>query len=123
VGAKAVLHKNEGAQFLAIGIGLTFLSAFYDFLIENGILHSPQLSNIGILVCTFLISALISWRFSKSFSAVKSLSEELTQANIELSGMDKPDPYFTVLRKGFIPFLSVFGFLTNRMTVSGPTFT
>jgi two-component system sensor histidine kinase ChiS len=87
--AKAILHKNEGAQFLAIGIGLTFLSAFYDFLIENGILHGPQLSNISILVCTFLISALISWRFSKAFSAVKSLSEELTQANIELSGMDK----------------------------------
>ena len=86
---QSILHKNEGAQFLAVGIGLTFLSAFYDFLIENGILHGPQLSNISILVCTFLISALISWRFSKAFSAVKSLSEELTQANIELSGMDK----------------------------------
>ncbi len=29
--AKAILHKNEGAQFLAIGIGLTFLSAFTTF--------------------------------------------------------------------------------------------
>jgi two-component system sensor histidine kinase ChiS len=87
--AKAIIRKNEGAQFLAMGIGLTFLSAFYDFLIENGILHGPQLSNISILVCTFLISAFISWRFSKAFSAVKSLSEELTNANLELSRMDR----------------------------------
>jgi two-component system sensor histidine kinase ChiS len=87
--AKGIIHKNEGAQFLAAGIGLTFLSAVYDFLIENGILHGPQLSNFSVLVCTFLISAFISWRFSRAFSAVKSLSEELINANLELSRMDR----------------------------------
>ena len=86
---RAVIHKNESALFLAAGIGLTVLSAIYDFFIENGILHGPQLSNIGILVCTFLISAFISWRFSRAFSAVKSLSEELTNANRDLSRMDR----------------------------------
>jgi hypothetical protein len=88
VGAKAIIHKNEGALFLAFGIGLSILTGFYDFLIDNAIFHGPQLSNISIFVCTFLISAFISWRFSKAFSAVKSLSAELTQANIELSSMD-----------------------------------
>ena len=66
--AKGIIHQNEGARFLAVGIGLTFLSAIYDFFIENGIVHGPQLSNISILVCTFLISAFISWRYSRAFS-------------------------------------------------------
>lgn len=87
--AKAIIHKNEGAQFLAMGIGLALFSGFYDFLIDNGILHGPQLSNFSVLVCTFLISAFISWRFSRAFSAVKSLSEELTNANLELSRLDR----------------------------------
>jgi two-component system sensor histidine kinase ChiS len=86
---KAIARKNEGAQFLAIGVGLAISSGFYDFLIDNGILHGPQLSNFSILACTFLIAAVISWRFSRAFSAVESLSEELTGANLELSRMDR----------------------------------
>ena len=87
--AKAVAHKNMGALFLSFGIGLSLMTGFYDFLIDIDIVHGPQLSNIGIFICALLNSLFISWRFSKAFSAVRSLSEELTAANIELSRLDR----------------------------------
>jgi len=87
--AKAVVHRNQGALFLSVGIVLIFLTAFYDFLIDTGALHGPQLTNLSLLICTLLNSLFISWRFSMALTSVKSLSERLTLTNVELHRLDK----------------------------------
>ena len=86
---KTIYYKREDAILLFIGFFAMILFAINDMLHELGILYTQLAFHFGLLIFCFSMSVLISRRFSRAFSSVEILSEELEEKNIALMKIDK----------------------------------
>ncbi len=85
----ACLRKREGGLILIFAYLVLFYKSISDILVNAGIFNNVLLLDIGLLVFTFSQSALISWRFTRSFKTIERQSGQLRAANVRLQTQEK----------------------------------
>ncbi len=73
----AVLRKRDGVNFMAVFIIIFIAAAANDMLSHMGVIHTPLILPFGTFAFPLAHSLMLSWRFSKSFSTIETLSEQL----------------------------------------------
>jgi len=74
---RATLEKREGARLFLCGFIVLFICVINDILFDRGIIHTLFLVHFGVIVFILLQAYILSGRFSRMFSKVEILSEEL----------------------------------------------
>jgi two-component system sensor histidine kinase ChiS len=82
-------RREKGALFLIPGYGALFLAEFGELLFDLNILGSTDFTPYGVFIFVLSYSFFMSARFSRSFSRVEKLSQELGEANARLLRLDK----------------------------------
>ncbi|MBN2444346.1 MAG: response regulator [Spirochaetales bacterium] len=75
----AIYHKREGAVLSAIGIFCFAIAAFNDVLYVNSIIHTRDLTPLGLFALILSQALVIARRFSKAFARVEDYSEKLEE--------------------------------------------
>lgn len=78
---KALLKKREGVIFFIIGTIALIIAVINDILVANGLLHGPYIIDFGLFLFIFLQTTVLSLRFSRAFTTVERLSNELQMKN------------------------------------------
>ncbi len=84
VDMKAFLHKREGSLLNVGAIFMMFLTGVNDTLYFNNIVHTTELSSVGLLFFLFTQSIILSKRYSMSFTQSERLSHDLAKLNASL---------------------------------------
>jgi len=74
---KAVIDRQEGAQLAFIGFMLLFATVVNDVLSVNSIIHTVQLSSLGVFLFILLQSLISSMKFANAYSRIEDLSHNL----------------------------------------------
>ena len=80
----AILHREKGSILLSIGIVFYALTIVNDILYYNEIILTGDYTSIGLFVFIFAHSFVLSMKFSKAFSDVKLMTQQLKELNIDL---------------------------------------
>lgn len=86
---RAARHKRNGSLFLLSGFAVFFLVVVNDILYDNRIILTGFLTPWALFFLVMFHSFVISIRFSRAFTAVENLSQELEEKNIALSRLDR----------------------------------
>jgi two-component system sensor histidine kinase ChiS len=86
---KATRRKRDGSLILLSGFAVFFLVVVNDILYDNRILQTGFLTPWALFFLVLSHSFVISMRFSRAFTAVENLSQELEEKNIALSRLDR----------------------------------
>jgi len=74
---RAAINKQNSVVWVFIGVVVLVLTVFHDLLIVNEIIHSIALVPFGLFFFIFIQSIMLSLRFSKAFSTMEIMSEQL----------------------------------------------
>jgi len=74
---RALFNRREGIVLVVFGSAFLLCTLFYDVLVTNGIIHSIEISPLGLFVFILVQSVMLSIRFSKAFKMVAELSTKL----------------------------------------------
>ena len=85
----AILRKREGASIFLVGFLIFFLTFVNDALYASGFVHTGYLAGLGLFVFIFSQAFLLSLRFSRAFSKIKTLSKELEINNKALANTNQ----------------------------------
>lgn len=77
-------RKREGSLLNAVAIFILFAATVNDILMYNDIIHSIELSSVGLVSYLFTQSIIISKRYSLSFERIERLTQELSTLNTSL---------------------------------------
>ncbi|ACM19636.1 sensor histidine kinase, 7TMR-DISM_7TM domain-containing [Geotalea daltonii FRC-32] len=80
----ALGNDREGAFFIFIGIMVLGGAGINDMLLDMGAIHSVYLGHMGLFVLILFQAMALSLRFSRAFSWVEQLSDELAEKNLTL---------------------------------------
>jgi two-component system sensor histidine kinase ChiS len=86
---QAARCKRDGSLFLLSGFAVFFLVVVNDILYNNRIIQTGFLTPWALFFLVLPHSFVLSMRFSRAFTAVENLSQELEEKNIALSRMDR----------------------------------
>lgn len=86
---RAFMAKREGAWPFLIGLMILFATMLNDILYNQRILPTSMLFPFGLFIFIFIQSFVLSLRFSKAFSDVEVLSDELEARNRRLLELDR----------------------------------
>lgn len=75
--AAALARKRDGAKFMAVFILIFLIAAINDTLHDMGVIQSHQILPLGVFAFPLAQAFMLSWRFSKSFTTVETMSEQL----------------------------------------------
>ncbi len=78
---KAAHRRREGAPLILLGFIVMGGTGINDMLYDLHLIHSVYLIHIGMFVFMLFQAVALSSRFSKAFSAVEHLSDELSEKN------------------------------------------
>lgn len=81
----SIRHGKEGSVIFALGFLLLALTTINDILYAADLIHTGFFVPFGVFAFIFSQAFLLSVRFSKAFSRVEVLSEELQEKSDELS--------------------------------------
>ncbi|MDA0791098.1 MAG: response regulator [Proteobacteria bacterium] len=81
----ACVRKREGALILIFA----YLVLFFTAISDAGVIANVLLLDVGLVIFTFSQSALISWRFTRSFKTIERQSSQLRAANVRLQTQEK----------------------------------
>lgn len=81
---KAMRRKREGASFLLLGCSVLGFAGVNDMLNDLQLIRSVYLIHFGMFVFTLFQAVALSMRFSRAFTSVEQLSNELTDKNAVL---------------------------------------
>ena len=81
---QACRHKRDGASIILAGQVVFGLIGINGVLNDLGLLHSVSLFHFGVLLFVIAQSFALAQRFSRLFTSVERLSEELTDKNVLL---------------------------------------
>jgi len=82
--AKAVSHQREGARLLLTGFIVLFISLIHDILHNRGIIQSTHYFAIGLFIFILAQAQVLSLRFSKAFTQIENLTQQLDEVNKNL---------------------------------------
>ncbi len=82
---KANINKRDGAIFFMIGLVVLFFTVANDILYDNGLIQTAFLAPLGTFIFTFLQAFFLLVKFSRTFTEVEILSEELQFSNQKLA--------------------------------------
>lgn len=82
--AKALYRRREGAGLTLVGGLFYAFTVMLDILYYNGKLSDGDFASMGLFVTLFTQSFLIARRFSRAYSRVEEMSEELRDLNSHL---------------------------------------
>ncbi len=85
----AIRHRRSESALMLTGFIIFLGTAINDILYMNLMIYSIYLISAGIAVMILFQSFALARRFARSFSAVESLTGELTEKNIALSRLDR----------------------------------
>lgn len=74
---KSVADRQEGAQIALLGFLLLFAAVINDILSVNDIIHSIQLSSVGVFIFILSQSLISSMKFANAYRRVEDLSHNL----------------------------------------------
>jgi len=74
---KAILRKSEGAKLAIAGFLLLFATVVNDILSVNNIIHTIQLSSLGVFAFILMQSFISSMKFASAYTRVEDLSRNL----------------------------------------------
>jgi PAS domain S-box-containing protein len=80
----AARHRRDGAIIFLAGFFILFLTVINDVLSDNKIIHTGNIIPFGLFIFIFSQTYILSIRFSRSFSSVERLSDELQKTNRQL---------------------------------------
>lgn len=80
---------REGATFILAGFLILGLTGVNDMLYDLQLIRSVFVIDVGMFIFVLFQAFALSLRFSRAFSTVERLSEELEQNNLALSRMDR----------------------------------
>jgi two-component system sensor histidine kinase ChiS len=75
------LHKNRELIIFIIGIAFFMITVFNDILATKGIIHTPYLTSFGFFAFIICQAVLLSFKSSRAFTEVESMSEKLISLN------------------------------------------
>ncbi len=78
---RALKEKEEGALFVNLCAGFLSITVINDILSVNSIIHTYNLSSLGLFVFIFSQSSIIAHRSEKAFSEMERVSNELAILN------------------------------------------
>ncbi|MGK5093123.1 response regulator [Deltaproteobacteria bacterium TL4] len=74
---KSTVRKREGSLIIVGGFLVMFLTVINDILYHNNVIYTDDMVPFGLFFFIFAQSFMLSLRFSKAFTAVENLSEQL----------------------------------------------
>jgi len=80
----ALRRKRQGILFILLGFALMTVSGVNDMLYDMQLIQSVYMTHIGMFLFISFQSFALSLLYSRSFSAVEQLSDELTDKNVAL---------------------------------------
>ncbi len=80
----ALYRKREGAFSFLIGISILIFTTLNDILHQNDVIHTMNLSSVGIFCFIFIQAFLLSSRFSRAFFNTERLKDEIDMMNQNL---------------------------------------
>ncbi|MGL1893611.1 MAG: diguanylate cyclase [Spirochaetaceae bacterium] len=86
---RILIHRREGAYYIALASFLLFITVIMETLYFRDVVNLGHVTTLGFLAFIFVQAILLSFRFSKSFTRVESLSVELKETNINLEHSEK----------------------------------
>lgn len=86
---RAILKKREGAAFFLLGTIALILTVSNDILVANDVYFGPYIVDFGLFIFIFFQTYVLSLRFSRAFTTVERLSEELQVNNKTLVEVDE----------------------------------
>ena len=86
---RALWQRKQGALILLLGIIVVVGTAVIDILNANQLLHTIDITPLGVLFLIFSQSYVLSSRFAGAFNEIRELSGQLAQKNIDLERMDR----------------------------------
>ncbi len=81
---RAIIQQQEGAFIIGLGQLIFLGTAINDILYANTIIQTGFFTSFGLLAFVFLQSLALSMRFSRTFTKVEALSEQLSHLHHEL---------------------------------------
>jgi two-component system sensor histidine kinase ChiS len=85
----AVRKARFGSRWILAGIVLMIASGSNDMLHGIGVIQTAFFMPLGLFLFIMCHAFVLSFRFSRAFADVESLSQELTRKNIALSRLDR----------------------------------
>ena len=89
VSFRCLLKKLRFSELVFTGMFIPVLVGINDVLYGMDIIHTGYYGPVGFLIYVFSQSAIISYRFSESYSRAEKLSGELARVNVELENKVK----------------------------------
>ncbi|MDH7480097.1 MAG: ATP-binding protein, partial [Syntrophomonadaceae bacterium] len=86
---RALYRRREGAGFFLLGTAAIIFTAVNDILVANDVLYGPYIVDTGLFIFIFCQTMVLSARFSRSFTTVERLSEELQAALGQLETVNR----------------------------------
>lgn len=74
---RSVINRQEGAQLAFIGFIILFATVINDILSVNDIIHTRQLSSLGVFVFILTQSLISSMKFANAYRRIEDLSHNL----------------------------------------------
>lgn len=81
---RAMRRGREGASYILVGFIALGLAGINDMLCDLQLIRSVYLIHVGMFVFILFQACALSLRFSRAFSAVEQLSDELSDKNLAL---------------------------------------
>ncbi|MEQ8353589.1 MAG: SpoIIE family protein phosphatase [Leptospiraceae bacterium] len=86
---RAVYQNRDNSLAVLMGGIPLFLGVLNDVLSARGTINTIQFGEASLLAFVFLQSALLSFRYARSFNRVEELSHELSEKNRDLQRLDE----------------------------------
>ena len=113
---KALIKRREGSVVTSAGVFIMVVTVFNDILFDSQIINTDYYSSYGLFVFVFSQSFLLSLKFSKAFTSIENLSEEIKQINISNSRF-VPKEFLSFLGKESILDVKLGDNITKDMTI------
>lgn len=81
---RALVRKRDGAMFAFIGVCSYIFTVILDILYYNQWINIGEVSSYGLLVCVFMTAFILSVKSAKAFTAVETLSRQMSELNTGL---------------------------------------
>lgn len=86
---KAIFHKRPESSVVVAGFVFIFLVSLNDILVSLSLLNTHYYLDLGFLIFLFFQTLILAHRFSRAFSQVENLSQNLASSNEALKRMDR----------------------------------
>ncbi|MEG6586793.1 7TM diverse intracellular signaling domain-containing protein [Dendrosporobacter sp. 1207_IL3150] len=106
--AKAVLSNKEGAVSFALGVVIFLATVVNDILFYMGIITTCEMVSIGLFVFIFFQALALSTRFSRAYTTLENLSNQLSNSNEKISHILKSitDGFFAIDNQARFTYLN-----------------